>query len=142
MIGMTPLESQADVVQAWNSYVSHPNFSGFIDGRPGRDLIEDDREVIAYVSDGRWVADCPQTFCMGGIACWPEHKVACCLDCGHVYKVKFPSKKTREEAELILSQRPLENQNWRPDLGEKVRMLAAENLQAQLGVPVLPEELT
>lgn len=140
MTGTTPLATKEEILATWQAYVSHPLFQSFVTGRTSRDLIESNEVVEAYVSAGRWVADCPTSLCNGGIACWPEHKLACCLDCGTIYFVKYPHKDMIEKAEAILSQRPEENQNWRPDRGEKIQMLAAENITAQLDV-VVPAEV-
>lgn len=141
MTGVTPLQTPEDVIQTWLAYVQHPAFPGFTDGRLSRDLIEDDTEVLAYVSAGRWVADCVTPGCNGGIACWPDHAKACCLDCGHIFSPTFPDTKTRVDAELLLVARPEENQNWRPDKGEEVRMLVAENIAANVPVAVAPEDV-
>lgn len=74
----------------------------------------------AYVNHGRWVIDCPN--CNGGIRADADEVV--CRDCGHSYKVRFPGD--REQAQRILSHRPVENQNWLPDT-ETLADLKAEN---------------
>lgn len=114
MIGLRPLANAEEVVEAWRAYVPH--------------LVEMDTEIFAYVSAGRWVADCATPGCNGGIACWPEHNRGACLDCGHVYAIVFPGMDERLEGEALLSYRGEDNQNWRPDKGEKTQMLRAENI--------------
>jgi hypothetical protein len=84
--------------------------------RKGMQPVEDDRKVTAYVNFSRWVANCPE--CNGGIACWPEHKQGCCLDCGHVYRVVFPSRPQVELATTALLRVPAKQRHWRPDLGQ------------------------
>ena len=82
--------------------------------------------AAAYVSDGRWVADCVR--CNSGIACWPENPQACCLGCGALYTIEFPEPAAIAEATLVLEARPEGLANWRPDLGEDVADLKVENL--------------
>lgn len=89
------------------------------------DLLETGETIPAYVNIGRWVAECPG--CNGGIACWPDHPRGCCLDCGRVYKIRFPAKRSRERAEKLLLARSQLNRNWHPHQRESVSELAAEN---------------
>jgi hypothetical protein len=94
------------------------------DSRGGLAPIIDKRTIVAYVSDGRWVADCPH--CNDGIACWDENPQGCCLGCGHVYRVRFPDG--HKEAEIILTARPMQrNRNWHPHRGETLDHLRDEN---------------
>lgn len=83
-------------------------------------------DVPAYVSDGRWVADCVR--CNSGIACWLENPKACCLACGALYTISFPAPDVIAEATLVLEARPDGLANWRPDRGEDVADLKVENL--------------
>ena len=92
--------------------------------------------VIAYVSDGRWVADCVR--CRAGVACWPQNPRACCLACGSTYDVMFPDPPVIAAAEIVLAVRPDGAVNWRPDLGEDVDDLKVENLARAL--PLAPVE--
>lgn len=95
------------------------------DRRGGLTPIMDARHVYAHVSDGRWVANCPQ--CNGGIACWDENPHGCCLDCGHVYSVRWPEG--YKEAELILGTRPNPfNRHWHPHLGETLEAIRVETI--------------
>lgn len=123
----------------WRSFAAAPAFSGFL-GRTSRDLLESHAEIPAYVSAGRWVADCPTPGCNGGIACWPDNARACCLDCGYIFKVKFPNRDVIDRAQKTLLMRPEEFQNWRPDQGETPKVLEAENVLTALPVIVNPEE--
>lgn len=91
--------------------------------RFGRTPIADPRVLTAYCSDNRWVADCPE--CNGGVSCWDENPHGCCLDCGHVYVVKFP--KDYKIAAALLEQRPPGARHWHPHRGETVDQLAEEN---------------
>lgn len=91
-------------------------------------------QVAAYVSDGRWVADCVR--CNAGVACWPENPKACCLGCGALYTIVFPEPSAIAEATLVLEARPEGLANWRPDQGEDVADLKVENLVH--GVPLEP----
>lgn len=85
------------------------------DRRGGLTPTMDARHVYAHVSDGRWVANCPQ--CNGGIACWDENPHGCCLDCGHVYPVRWPDRYREVEADLGTRANPF-NRHWHPHLGE------------------------
>lgn len=78
----------------------------------------------AYVNYGRWIFDCP---CGNGVLCSPDDKDACCLECGLIHQVSFPTKKTIQDAEQNLKWRPAKNRNWRPDRDESPADLAAEN---------------
>lgn len=118
MTGVTPLDSQEAVKNVWGHYAQ----------MTGRIIVESNVVLHAYVSDGRWVADCGTPGCTGGLACWPEHKQACCLDCFTLFSVKFPPRRQIEDATVVLMEREEVNRNWRPDRGEKVAMLVAENL--------------
>lgn len=88
----------------------------------GRTLRIDTRTLTAYISDGRWVASCPH--CNGGIACWDANPDGCCLDCGHVYRIKFPAR--HQDAELLLAGRRPTEQHWEAHLGETLRDLELE----------------
>jgi hypothetical protein len=83
----------------------------------------------AYVNHGRWVADCP---CGGGIACGPDSPDAVCYDCRTERNISFPSASRIATATELLSARPLKHQNWRPDQGESVTELRAENAAAEI----------
>mgnify|MGYP001614536268 CR=1 FL=1 len=74
---MYGMETVADVEAFWAERAAAHGFP----------LVEDDRTVEAYVSDGRWVADCPE--CNDGIACWDQNTRGACMGCGHVYPVSW-----------------------------------------------------
>lgn len=93
---------------------------------PPSDLAYSDQPLEAYVSDSRWVADCP---CGGGLGCWPDHEKGCCYDCLTVYPITFPHPKAVATAEAVLLARPEPGtRNWRPHEGETINDLKAENL--------------
>ncbi len=77
----------------------------------GRTVIADPRALVAYVNDGRWVADCPH--CRTGIALDPAWPGGCCWGTG-CYRtfsaVIWPDD--RIEIEEALVGRPLMNQHW------------------------------
>lgn len=105
---------------------------GFSPMTPGanwtpRELNETKEQIAAYVSDNRWVADCPR--CRSGVACWPDNPRACCYGCFTVYAVKFPPKRELANAIELLEQRPPGNRHWHPHLGEKASTLAQENAE-------------
>lgn len=89
----------------------------------GITMVNDRRTLTAYCSENRWVADCPN--CNGGIACWDQNPHGCCLDCGHVYTIRFP--KDHHLAAAFLEQRPPGNRHWHPHRGETIRDLEREN---------------
>jgi len=69
-------------------------------------------EVEAEINWGRWIARCPD--CNGAEDVDPEEPIFYCFSCGNYKnrgkprKVKFPSKKVREEIEAELLKRPIE----------------------------------
>ena len=88
------------------------------DGTPAR------RDVLDfYVSDGRWVATCPE--CNGGVVHFPDTPWAICPDCGRGYGVRFPAQKSRIEARLL--ERPVHNRQLLP--GWSLEELEAEIAQ-------------
>jgi Zn ribbon nucleic-acid-binding protein len=122
--GVTKIHDQRDVLGPLTVPHQEAHWAQFLfDRRFGRVPVKDARVLTAYVSDNRWVANCPE--CNGGIAAWDENPHGCCLDCGHVYVVKFP--KDYKIAEALLLQRPPEHRHWMAHLGEPVANLAAEN---------------
>lgn len=91
---------------------------------PPHELREDVREVRAYVSDGRWVADCLN--CAGGIAAGPRFSEGACLGCGTVFRLRHPDPEQIQAAVEILAMRPLGSRHWRP-WRETADDLAREN---------------
>lgn len=131
MVGRRHHDSVTDVEAAWAAYARKAAQEKPV-GWEGRSrFLETEDSVAAYVSDNRWVADCPA--CHGGIACWPANHRGACLDCGRIYQIDFPRDRQRIEAALI--QRPTRNRNWLP--GETVDQLIAENIE-HLGLAELP----
>lgn len=79
-------------------------------------------KVKAYVSQGRWVADCASC---EGAEMVTEGRAMICGSCGAVRGVSWPS--SGPAIETILARRPNpKNQNWR---GETIRVLEEENEQ-------------
>jgi hypothetical protein len=82
-------------------------------------------ELIAHVSAGRWVADCPE--CNGGCLLLFGTQDTACYDCGAIYsRVHWPEEDEIQKAEMTLSLRPPENQNWHPN-SEPREILRMEN---------------
>lgn len=77
----------------------------------------------AKVNHGRWLVDCPA--CGSGAFTHPEWRLACCANCGAVYRgVNFPEQ--IEEVTRLLLERPRrETQNW--VAGEALWKLRFEN---------------
>jgi hypothetical protein len=112
----------------WRQWAVRKGFPARLEesGQPARDLVvEPERTARAYVSDGRWVAGC--SFCSGGMAVWPDHSLACCLDCGYIHEIEFPEPEVIAEAVPVLELRPERNRNWKPWV-EDVAALVAENM--------------
>lgn len=121
-------ESIADVEAHWEAFArEHGKFNPTLGVRePPGELAYSDEKLDAYVSDNRWVADCP---CGGGIGCWPDHERGCCYDCLTVYPIAFPHEKARATAEAVLLARPdPSTRNWRPHEGETINDLKVENI--------------
>lgn len=99
---------------------------GFANRVGEHQIVDGGAQAAAYVSDGRWVTNCPA--CNGGIGVWVGMSDGCCYDCGRVWQIVFPSASEIGRAETVLSKRPDSGtQNWRPDLGETIADLKAEN---------------
>jgi len=83
-------------------------------------------DVVAYVNEGRWVADCPQRDCAGAELVDPEWPLfVCCSGCGcGPHCVIFPKDREKIEAALVKRQVP-RTRNWLP--GETVSDLQREN---------------
>jgi len=86
--------------------------------------------AVAYISEGRWVADCPMG-CGGAIIVTPSDPVFLCMECGSGWHtVVFPSVSRRRLIEKALLKRPLsglipKSRNWLP--GETVGQLNDQN---------------
>lgn len=120
MTGETLAVSPGDVRSRWEALLA----------KRGMRPKTSNTVVTAYISEGRWVADCPNyPRCRGGIACWDQNPHGCCLDCGTVVKVKFPTKRDRDKAAAALLARPdPKTRNWRPEF-EKPADLVRENAE-------------
>lgn len=82
-----------------------------------------DVTLKARVNHGRWIADCRA--CGRGMFAHPEWRMACCAECGAVYRaVEFPAGIV-EITRLLLERADRENQNWVP--GEPIWKLKFEN---------------
>ena len=100
--------------------------------KQGRDTRVDGRTLVPFVSEGRWVADCPG--CRAGIVLHPEWGFAACLGrgCHRTYtSIAMPAEWRAIEA--VLEERDLLNQNMLP--GETLEDLRRENLAGGLKVP-------
>lgn len=131
MSGLAIHETIEDIESFWDKHAADRVEKGFppYATAPGRtERVKSAKHLKAYISDSRWVADCAAATCHGGLACWPEHDFACCLDCGTVYRIDFPSRQERHDAEEALLVRPEENRNWRPHEGETPEQLRHENI--------------
>lgn len=68
---------------------------------------------VAYVSDSRWVCDCPN--CNNGPSVDVVHGFAACFECGAVFThVTVPTAADARALEDIMSVRPWRNRHWRP----------------------------
>lgn len=93
----------------------------------GRPLEQTNDVLKAYVSHGRWVADCAR--CNGGTVAWIENPDAACLDCGAIARVEFPPDHGEIEAILLARPNPA-NRNWRTN--DLVAQLLDENREHKL----------
>jgi len=86
---------------------------------PDPDEIEG--EIVAFISEARWVANCPDSRCNAAQVVSPaDPRYVCCV-CGNIanhrrwYRVVFPAETTRKEVEQLLLARPrIEHMNWLP----------------------------
>lgn len=77
---------------------------------------------VARIDHGRWITDC---VCRAGMYTHPLWKMACCGECGAVYRdVVFPQDWPFIERELLKRQ-ARETQNWFPT--ETLDMLQRES---------------
>lgn len=84
----------------------------------GRELVPDDRTLIAYVNWGRWIADCP--YCGSGIMLDPTWSEANCFGdgCYHVYAAfLWPTEAERASIEGALVVRQQKHQHWGNERG-------------------------
>lgn len=93
--------------------------------RKGIEPAWDEREVVPYINRARWLVDCPG--CNAGNFVWEQMRLSCCLDCGLLVKVAWPSPFVRSVAIRFLAVRPIVNCNWNAHKGETVEELEREN---------------
>lgn len=136
MVGPAVWQTGADVEAAWRLWIDgdpanieawppHRLISRERIGDYSRHLRESTTTIAAYISGGKWVADCPT--CNGGVAAWPDHPRGCCLDCGTVYTVSFPAAAKIQQAAELLAPRSVNDSNWHPHRGETIDQLRHEN---------------
>ncbi len=82
--------------------------------------------ATAYVSDGRWVADCP--YDNGGIAVAPGFPSGFDMGCGTMLGIVWPDGWQEAVEVLEARQKPTEA-HWFPQHGETVSQLREENLR-------------
>jgi hypothetical protein len=84
--------------------------------------------LVAYINHGRWTTDCPtcsRAHAPQGMWTHPDWRIACCTECGAVYRhVAFPPHVDAMAAALL--NRPRDLQNWRSP--ETLDDLLAENV--------------
>lgn len=122
--GAATLATPEDVREHWAAHEAKRAELGGFARRDGVELEQTGETLPAYVSDGRWVADCPH--CNGGIGCWPAMPDGCCYDCGRVYAIEFPPSRDLGAAVSVLEKRPEEARHWKP-WEQDVADLKAEN---------------
>ena len=104
--------TRQDLRDFWERYFA-ANFAG-----PGETLkVAGGSPLCAYVSWGRWVADCPM--CRAGIAASPKDDQGACLECGLVYTIRTPPPADIAAATPLLLARPTNGPhrtkaNWYP----------------------------
>jgi len=126
MHGPRKLETPEQIHVEWDGWaVRCADRGGFANRPDNHELIPSGETTFAFVSDGRWVADC--LACNGGIAVWVGMADGCCYDCGRVWQIVFPAPVDVARAETVLDKRPETNRHWHPDKGETVEDLKAEN---------------
>ena len=105
------------------------------DLHPSTDIDAKAGPAIAYVNEGRWVADCPTAGCGGAMVLMRGTPFFCgnCLnvEIGHRWRpVRWPAD--RQLIERALAPRMLPEQaNWLP--GETVELLVVENAMHGIG---------
>lgn len=83
-------------------------------------------QARAYINHGRWVVECP--VCGGGELALEKLEVCGIPTCGTQFEVVYPEAPERVAAERVLMAREdPDTRNWRPDRGEQVLDLKAEN---------------
>ncbi len=110
-------ETVADIEDFWLAALEQKNLTP----RTSDPLDEGD----AYINRMRLLVDCPS--CNSGAYAWNRNPLACCLDCGLLFKVRFPSPFVLAAAVRLLAVRPVVNANWNAHKGETLEELEREN---------------
>lgn len=134
MHGSTPAQFPEELELRWVEYARQAlETRGFPNRPDGEGLVELDEPVDAYVSESRWVVDCPA--CGGGAAATVGYPRACCYDCGTILAaVRWPSPRTLAEGVATLELRPVGARHWRP-MDETPRDLRFENIARGYPIP-------
>lgn len=135
MAYMAGINRSVDTADTYFDEISRLNISGrqiAIDAIRYRTTVarlpRSQRNVIAYINHGRWVADCPN--CKNTEFVW-EDNLFFCTQCrnnwqkGATLRVIIPLFRSR--IEYLLSYRPIQNRNWL--LTESVTDIEKENLK-------------
>ncbi len=123
-LGMSAVKGEKKRYETlWRAWGEKEGFPMREPGEDCREIAEGGKEVVAHVSDGRWVALCPH--CNSGFALLKGHLKACCLKCGLVWEVKWPRSVDGVERELLL-RCPI-NRHFLPQQGDTVASLREEN---------------
>ena len=124
MMGARQLRSVSEVRAVWEHWGKVEGFDRGGKRVKPAELVDTGMTLDAFVSSGRWVADCP--VCGGGVAGWPEHDQGACLGCGSLFAVAYPDATQIEQAERALASRSEQNRHWLP-LTETAGDLMVEN---------------
>lgn len=103
------------------------------------DPTESKEQIEAFVSGGRWVVMC---CCGNAPSASPEWSLACCFECGLIYRdIVFP--RDREAVEQAMLAQPMHERQWIADHlppdddaqpaendGDEVKRVLARNLSA------------
>lgn len=127
MVGPRTHSTVEEVERGWDEWVAQHGFGiRRRDGDYSTDLRTSRKRLVAYVSGGRWIADCPN--CNGGVPVWNENPRGVCLDCGTIYRIDHPAADELVLVADLLGARPDPlTRNWNRHQGETLDDLAAEN---------------
>ncbi len=89
--------------------------SRFLVRGSGESIHDESEPTAAFVSDGRWVAECP---CGAAGLVHPNHAIARCGECGAVRPLVWPDERAAIEAALL--DRPSRERNWRGESLEEM----------------------
>jgi hypothetical protein len=115
-----------DVEAAWERWATREGLPvRRLRGDWSTDLHRSRKTVQVYVSGGKWIGDCPE--CHDGIAGWPMHEHGCCLGCGTIYRLEYPSADEIPRIVELLQARPEKERHYNWHTGETLDDLAAAN---------------